>query len=533
MTTGTTTQVLVAGAGPTGLTLSVELARRGIDHLLVDAGQAPAIGSRGKGLQPRSLEVLDDLGVIDEILTNGTVGLPLRVYQGHELAVELATATAGGPRPGVPYPDLVMLPEWRVEQILRDRLAALGGQVIYGAALSAFAQDDGGVTATLANGQTVRARYLVGSDGGHSTVRHLLGTTMDGHTRTDQVFLVGDVKIHGLAGDASYAWFGEDGSYLAVAPLPNADSAWQYQASVLPGPDGAVAEPTLKLFRELFGERSGRTGVTLSEATWLSRYRFNARMVRSYRYGRVFLAGDAAHVHSPAGGQGMNTGIQDAYNLGWKLAAALAGAPEAILDSYGAERIPVAAKVLAGSSRGFESVFTLKGVRRFLRDHVIFPLIKRPAVMSRLLAMTSQLDIAYPDSPLTLAGGPRRGPKAGDRAPDARGTTPDGAPLRLFDVTRGPHWTLLGFGAETTQPLATLQGPHVSALQVAGSGRTGSPQALIGQEAPRLYRARPGTLVLIRPDGHIAVRTDDARVVADYLDRILSPTRAAATPSAT
>ncbi|TMR88647.1 FAD-dependent monooxygenase [Nonomuraea basaltis] len=522
MTTGIT-QVLVAGAGPTGLTLSVELARRGIDHLLVDADQAPAIGSRGKGLQPRSLEVLDDLGVIDEILANGTVGLPLRVYQGHELAVELATATAAGARPGVPYPDLVMLPEWRVEQILRDRLTALGGQVLYGAALSAFTQDEDGVTATLANGQIVRARYLVGSDGGHSTVRHLLDATMDGHTRTDQFFLVGDVHIHGLAADASHAWFGEDGSYLAVAPLPNADGAWQYQASVLPGPDGAVAEPTLELFCELFGERSGRAEVTLSDATWLSRYRFNARMVHSYRYGRVFLAGDAAHVHSPAGGQGMNTGIQDAYNLGWKLAAALAGASEAILDSYGAERIPVAAKVLAGSSRGFESIFVLKGVRRLLRDHVLFPLIKRPAVMSRLLAKTSQLDIAYPDSPLTVAGGPRRGPKAGGRAPDARGTTPDGAPLRLFDVTRGAHWTLLGFGVETTHTLAALHGPHVSTLQVADSGQPGCPRALIGQEAPRLYRARPGTLVLIRPDGYIAVRTDDAQVVADYLDRTLSP----------
>ncbi|GAA2416155.1 FAD-dependent oxidoreductase [Nonomuraea africana] len=521
------TKVLIAGAGPTGLTLAVELARRRVDHLLVEADQAPAIGSRGKGLQPRSLEVLDDLGVIDEILANGSIGLPLRLHQGNKLLVELATAA--GQRPGVPYPDLVMLPEWRVEQILRDRLVALGGKVLYGAALNSFTQDDGGVTATLANGQTVRARYLVGSDGGHSAVRHLLGATMDGHTQEDQVFFVGDVKIHGLAADASYAWFGEDGSYLAIAPLPNADGAWQYQAGAHPGPDD---EPTLELFHELFRDRSGRSDVTLTDATWLSRYRFNARMVSSYRFGRVFLAGDAAHVHSPAGGQGMNTGIQDAYNLGWKLAAALTGAPEEILDSYGAERIPIAAKVLADSSRGFESIFSLKGVRRFLRDHVLFPLVKQPAIMNRLLAMTSQLDLAYPDSPLTVPGGPRRGPKPGDRAPDARGTTPAGAPTRLFDVTRGTHWTLLGFGPQTTQALSTIQSPHVRVLQVVASGRADFPQALISKEMSRLYRARPGTLLLIRPDGYIALRTEEPRIVDAYFDRILPPTRAA-TPSAT
>ncbi|WP_327581825.1 FAD-dependent monooxygenase [Nonomuraea sp. NBC_00507] len=515
------TQVLIAGAGPTGLTLAIELARRGVDHILVEAGEAPAIGSRGKGLQPRSLEVLDDLGVIDEILAGGSIGLPLRLHQGDELLVELATATATGPRPGVPYPDLVMLPEWRVEQILRDRLAALGGHVLYGAALRAFTQDGDGVTATLAGGQTVRARYLVGSDGGHSSVRHLLGATMDGSTQEDQVFFVGDVKIHGLAADASYAWFGQDGSYLAVAPLPNADAAWQFQASAHPGPDG---EPSLELFRELFRERSGRADVTLSDASWLSRYRFNARMVGSYRFGRVFLVGDAAHVHSPAGGLGMNTGIQDAYNLGWKLAAALSGTPDTILDSYGTERIPIAAKVIAGSSRGFESIFALKGVRRFLRDRVLFPLVKLPAIMNRLLAMTSQLDLAYPDSPLTAAGGPRRGPKAGDRAPDARGATPDGAPLRLFDVTRGTHWTLLGFGPQTAQALSAPRSPHVSPLQIVRSGRADLPLALIGQEAPRLYRARPGTLLLIRPDGYIALRTEDPSIVDTYLDQTLSLT---------
>ncbi|MEV4063802.1 FAD-dependent monooxygenase [Nonomuraea dietziae] len=515
------TEVLVVGAGPTGLTLAVELARRGVAHLVIDLNDGPATGSRGKGLQPRSLEVLDDLGVIEEILANGQVGLSLRIHQGHRPTVELSTATAAGPRPGVPYPDLVVLPEWRVEQVLRDRLGQLGGKVVHGAELVAFEQEEEGVIATLGDGEKVLARYLVGCDGGHSTVRRLLGVTMDGRTHADQYFLVGDVRVDGLTDDASYVWFGEGGTYLALAPLPNAAGAWQYQANVLPGPGGSVPEPTLEIFRELFLRRSGRADVRLSEATWLSRYRFNARMVDGYRHGRIFLAGDAAHVHSPAGGQGMNTGIQDAYNLGWRLAAVLAGASDVLLDSYGIERIPVAAQVLATSSRGFESVFALTGVRRFLRDHLIFPLVKRPAIMSRLLARTNQLDIAYPDSPLTVASDTARGPRPGERAPDARGTAADGTPIRLFDLLRGTHWTLLGFGAGTAATLADLHHAGLRSFLVVGPGAAGAGNCLIGAEAARVFRARPGTLILIRPDGYIAARTTDPQIIAGHLAGIL------------
>ncbi|MGW4714218.1 FAD-dependent monooxygenase [Nocardia sp. NPDC004260] len=528
------TDVLVVGAGPTGLTLAVELARRGIAHRVIDRGSGPAIGSRGKGLQPRSLEVLDDLGVIDRILATGEAGLPLRMYQDHEFTAELATTTGSGPRPGIPYPDLVLLPEWRVEKVLRDRLAELGSKVAFGVELASFEQDAEGVTAVLDHGEIVRARYLVGCDGGHSTVRRQLGATMAGRTHDDQYFLVGDVRVGGLSADAAYAWFTEGGGYLAVSPLPHADGVWQFQANVVPGPDGSVPEPTLDIFRELFTARSGRADVVLDEATWLSRYRFNARMVDRYRYGRVYLAGDAAHVHSPAGGQGMNTGIQDSYNLGWKLAAVLGGAPGDLLDSYGDERIPVAARVLADSSRGFESVFALRGVRRFLRDHLIFPLVKHPAVMARLLAKTNQLAIAYPDSALTLRGEDRcRGPRPGDRAPDARGVAADGTPTRLFDITRGTHWTVVGFGEEAAAALRELAGTSDDAVRTCmatdnapASDHTDITRILIGSEARRLFRVQPGTLVLIRPDGYLAARTCDAAAISAHLTRILAPRKA-------
>lgn len=510
--------VLVVGAGPTGLTLAVELARRGVDHVLVERTPSPALGSRGKGLQPRSLEVLDDLGVIDEILANSTHGMPLRLHQDGRAVAELPTSTFEV-QPGVPHPDLLVLPEWRVEQVLRDRLGELGGCVEFGVGLESFDQDDTGVTVTLGDGGVIRARYVVGCDGGRSTVRKRLGATMDGHTHDDQYFLVGDVRVDGLGDDAIHTWFGEDGSFLALAPLPNAGGTWQYQANVLPGEDGTVPEPTPEIFAELFHRRSGLHDVTVRDPAWLSRYRFNARMVADYRYGRVFLAGDAAHVHSPAGGQGMNTGIQDAYNLGWKLAAVLAGGPEHLLDTYGTERIPVAAKVLASSTQGFESVFAQRGIRRLLRDHLILPLVRHPALLRRIIAKTSQLDIAYPDSALTVSA-PGRGPRPGDRAPDARSVTSDGVATRLFEAFRGTHWTVLGFGAPSQ--------PHLRAIERRCPGARGHVvlprpvagiDAVVSQEAVRLYRARPGLLLLIRPDGHIAVRSKDPAQVIRYLTR--------------
>lgn len=512
--------VLVVGAGPTGLTLAVELARRGVVHAVVECSPSPAIGSRGKGLQPRSLEVLHDLGVIDEILLNSTRGMPLRLYLGGRSVAELPTSTFAV-QPGVPYPDLLMLPEWRVEQVLRDRLGEMSSCVEFGRGLESFEQDATSVTVTLEDGAVIRAQYVVGCDGGRSTVRKNLGAAMEGQTHDDQYFLVGDVRVDGLADDAGYAWFGEDGGYLALAPLPNAGGTWQYQANVLPSEDGTVPEPTLEVFADLFHRRSGLEDATVRDPTWLSRYRFNARMVADYRYGRVFLAGDAAHVHSPAGGQGMNTGIQDAYNLGWKLAAVLDGGPEDLLDTYGAERIPVAAKVLAASTRGFESVFAQRGIGRLLRDYLFLPLVRRPAALRRILAKTNQLDIAYPNSALTVSAR-GRGPRPGDRAPDARGVTSNNVPTRLFEVFRGAHWTVLGFGAASQPHLLEIErrcpgtrGHVVLPCPVAGI------DALVSREAVRLYRARPGLLLLIRPDGHIGVRSKDPATVIQHLARWL------------
>ena len=318
----TQTDVLVVGAGPTGLTLACDLARRGVAVRIVDRVPEFPRGSRGKGLSQRSLEVFDDLGVVDRLLESGVTHLPHRKYRGSEVVAEIDPEAGRVATPDIPYPTGLMIPQWRVEQTLRERLADFNVAVELDAELRAISQDAGGVTATV-GGTQIRAQYLAGCDGGRSTVRKALGLRLHGETPDIQLMAVGDVEVDGLGRDAWHQWFAGD-SAIMLCPLPGTD-AFQVQASHELGPDGTPLEPTLKTFQQTFDRVAGIPGVRLHNLTWRSSYRVNVRMVDRLRVGRVFLAGDAAHVHPIAGGLGMNTGIQDAYNLGWKLGLVLAG----------------------------------------------------------------------------------------------------------------------------------------------------------------------------------------------------------------
>jgi 2-polyprenyl-6-methoxyphenol hydroxylase-like FAD-dependent oxidoreductase len=399
------TQVLIVGAGPTGLVLAIELARRGIDHRIIERSPKPCTGSRGKGLQPRTLEVLDDLGVIDRVLVEAREYPAIRRYTGGTAVWEGRMDELAAATPDVPYPNLLMLPQARTEGLLRDRLAELGGRVEFGVELAGFEQDGDGVTATLSTGR-VRAAYLVGADGGRSTVRSRLGVGFEGETLERERFLVGDLPVDGLDREWWHAWAGADdpARWLALCPLPGTDS---FQLMMVAATD---IEPTLADLQSIVDRTVADPAIRLHEPTWLSLYRPNIRMVDRFRVGRVFLAGDAAHVHSPAGGQGLNTGIQDAYNLGWKLASG----SDRLLDTYEEERLPVAAEVLGISTRLHTTQSQQRG------------------------AQTQQLGINYRGS--SLAVGDWDGPlRPGDRAPD--GIRADGT--RLFDLLRGPHATVL------------------------------------------------------------------------------------------
>ena len=501
--------VLIAGAGPTGLTLACDLARRGIDCRVIEQLPGPATGSRGFTLKPRSLEVFDDLGVVDRITAAADLQARTRFYLGTPLLFDMRVPPAP-PTASRPHSNPVALPQWRTESILRDRLAELEGKVEFSRRLTGFTADGDGVTATVegpsgAGPETVRARYLVGADGGHSRVRRALGLRFSGSTE-EAGALIADVRVEGLADrDAVHLWMAEDGHILVARPVPHGDSS-QVVASLQQDSSGQWPQPSLDTLQRAVIERTGRRDIRLADPTWLSVWRYNLRMVDTYRAGRVLLAGDAAHVHSPFGGHGMNTGIQDAHNLGWKLGLVLRGiSEEGLLDTYQTERLPVARAVLADSDRRFSAATPPRAMRPVLRF-----------VVKSFLARQQRRDRndhpTYRTGPLTVHLAGRRSPlHAGDVAPDGSVRTADGA-ARLFDVLRGPHATLLTFGtgpgSEIHRAISGLE-DHMRAYAVVPADHTAfvGPATLVDPTGHlfRVYGAREGTLVVIRPDGYIGL----------------------------
>jgi 2-polyprenyl-6-methoxyphenol hydroxylase-like FAD-dependent oxidoreductase len=395
------TDVLIVGAGPTGLTLALDLVRQGISCRLIDAAETPFNGTRGKGIQPRTLEIFDDLGVIEPILAAGGLYPKFRLHFG---PISLRAGSLGSsrmPTEQTPYPNLWMLPQSRTEAILRNRLGALGGRVEFGKALGTFRQDRHGIDATLCTGETVRAVFLVGCDGGHSTVRKALGLKLEGETIDEKPVLVADVEVERLDRRDWHVWPFSKSGLVALCPLPCSELFQLTAKAETIGPDIESA------VRRATGHR-------ILCIAWSSIYRPSARMVDRFRVGRAFLAGDAAHVHPPSGGQGLNTGVQDAYNLGWKLAHVIRGGPVSLLDTYESERLPIAAAVLGLSKR-------LCQTRSIKRGDA-----------------TNQLALHYQTSSLS-SGHPAGGLHPGDRMPDLR--LADGS--RLFAQLRGSHATEL------------------------------------------------------------------------------------------
>ncbi|MFI7581476.1 FAD-dependent monooxygenase [Kocuria kalidii] len=556
-----TTEVLVVGAGPTGLTLGCELRRRGITCRVIDLASEHHGSSRGKGIQPRTLEVLADLGVIEPVLAQGwSRDVRVRWHVGGKLLADLHLP-GRDPLPAVPYPNLVLLPQWRTEQILRARLAALGGSAELGQELQDLTQDESEVTATIRHTTTggtrrIRSRYLVGCDGGHSRVRKRLGVALVGDAHAEH-FVFGDVEISGLDPEAAHVWFDAD-RYVAASPFPG-QRAWQVQATVHPDEHGQVEPASLQLFQRLFRERAGRSDIHLSHPTWLSDFTSSVRLVERYRVGRAFLAGDAAHVHSPAGGQGMNTGIQDAYNLGWKLALVLRGTSgDRLLDTYEEERRPVAQAVLKGSDAGHTTVFSAHPVMTVVRERLLMPLLRLPRIQQAILAAGNQLDVSYHHCSLAVdvssaSSAPQarpgrwrrsgRGPHAGDRAPDALLNTPDSTEqTRLFEHLHGPHFTVLlfttgrGTPADVQHMVALadrfdqLYGPDVATHLVLpdadGPAAADLHHTVLLDptlEVCHRYGVNRQAIYLIRPDGYIGLRIPhlDEEALIDYLDPLL------------
>jgi 2-polyprenyl-6-methoxyphenol hydroxylase-like FAD-dependent oxidoreductase len=494
MTKRTAADVLICGAGAAGLSLAIDLARRGVDFRLIEKAETPFQGSRGKGIQPRSQEIFEDYGIVDRLFVTGGAYPPIRGYNPDGSFVDSPFGDAHRPTPAEPYSAPLMVPQFLTEAVMRERLAELGHRPEFGRELIGFSQDANGVTAQVGN-DSVHTRYLVGADGGRSFVRHELGVDFPGETLGGRA-IVADVELEGLSADAWHR-FGLGTQQISLCPLAGTP-LFQIQAPV---PLEGDVDVTAAGLTALVAERTGRN-IAVHSVMWASVYSMSARLADRYRVGRVFLAGDAGHTHPPTGGQGLNTSLQDGYNLGWKLAAVLGGAPEKLLATYDEERRPIAAGMLGMATR--------------LLDEMKQGTIWRGRE-------TRQLDLGYTGTSLALQTRDRDGLQAGDRAPDAPMRTAAGQATRLFSLFQGPHWTLLGYEASRAA-VAPRPGLRIRIVGLRGDLMDD------GGHFHDAYGLSPGEWVLIRPDGYVGaiVGTGEIPALDRYLAQVGAPPFAAA-----
>jgi len=490
--------VLIVGAGPVGLTLAIELLRYRVPVRLIDAAPARATTSRAIAIWPRTLELLDRAGCAAPLAEAG-------------LAVRGAAIASGGrqiadvsfDRIASPWPHVLMLPQSRTEELLEQRLAALGGAVERGVALQDFTQGSDGVACTLrhADGrlEETNTPWMAGCDGAHSVVRHRLGLSFKGITIPTSLVLA-DVRIDGMAdaGRIELHWH-QDG-VLLLLPLPG--GVWRVMADIAGEPRH---DPTLAEIQAIVDRRMpGRPA--LRDPQWLAGFSVNERMVRDYRVGRVFLAGDAAHVHSPAGGQGMNTGMQDAINLAWKLALVVHGAAApALLDSYGPERAPVAAHILRDSDHMLRAATLRNPVLQHLRDILAHNVLRLAGVQGAFAAHLSEITVGYPGSKLN------RGTSYGLHGPAPGERIVADAP---FGTGAAPRFALMAANAEAAAPLLNK---HADLLEPA-------------LRAP----PHPRGIWLVRPDGYVvaAAMHCEWHTIAAALDAIAGPAPTLVQPTA-
>ncbi|MET9764847.1 FAD-dependent monooxygenase [Streptomyces sp. NPDC006372] len=492
--------VLIVGAGPTGLALATQLRAYDTPFRIVDRSLDRARESRAPAIQPRTLEMLAGSGVTDDLVDRGSTTVRLQLHlPGRLLHVPVFDVGCDDS----PYPFLLFLPQSQTEAVLAERLAERAATVERGAELLSAEPRDGLVTCRLRHRdggeEILRARYVVGCDGAHSTVRAQAGIGFRGHSYP-QTFLLADLEADGLEPGAAHTFMTAAG-LLFFFPL-GTPATWRMIAM---HPPGAPAEKvTLELLQRLADDWT-TDRLTLRDPVWMTSFRLHNRGATHYRKGPFFLAGDAAHIHSPAGGQGMNTGIQDALNLGWKLAHVCRGAaPEELLETYEAERAPVGDGVRRLTDRAFTVGTNSHPALRLARTHLaprFAPLFLRATgLRTRLFRTVSELGVNYRRGPVSRTG-PRRpaaGPRAGDRLPDL--------PAGLQRRTSGPGYHLL------------LTGPlHHWARDPLTQGLVSVHH--LGTDSPW-----PGTAhALVRPDGYVAyvARGTDLTDLWAYLDRWL------------
>jgi 2-polyprenyl-6-methoxyphenol hydroxylase-like FAD-dependent oxidoreductase len=509
------TDVLIVGAGPTGLMLANQLARRGLRPLIIDRHPGPSLQTRALGVQARTLEIYAKMGLAEQAIQLGRRGNGAHMWSEGRHIAHVSLSDAGSQQ--TPYPYILVLGQDDNERLMGAKLRELGVEVQWNTELLTLGQHSSHVVAQLrqANGETrtVEAAWVAGCDGAHSAVRRMTGIDFPG-APYEHVFFVADVEATGsMALDEVNVYLWREGFHLFF-PMRGQDH-WRIVGIVppqlrdLPGLDFAAVVPAVQ-------DQAGAS-LSIKTCSWFSTYRIHHRAAARFRDRRCFLLGDAAHVHSPVGAQGMNTGLQDAYNFAWKLALVIEGKADAsLLDSYEAERQPVAQRLLDTTDRGFRLVVSDSPLAGLFRTQILARIaafaVNRKRVQRIAFRTVSQTGIHYRRSPLSLRAAdlPKPAPQAGDRFPWMHLQLDAGGPVQdSFQALDDTRFNLLVFGQETAQTVPDLGG----LLQIHTIPVTA------GNEAEQARVQVPRTaFYLLRPDGHVGLcgRTLDAAALRRY-----------------
>jgi 2-polyprenyl-6-methoxyphenol hydroxylase-like FAD-dependent oxidoreductase len=502
------TDVIIIGAGPTGLSLACQLIRYGIDFVVIEKNATVTPFSKAIGVQARTLEIYDQLELAQPAIERGTIANRVRLIEGGEVRGEMHLRNFGKDLSQFPY--MLMLEQSKNEELLYEFVRSHNRDVFWNTELESFSQNASGVTAQVklpsGESQTIEGKYLVGCDGSKSIVRHELGLTFEGST-FERLFYVADARVDWeFPHDALHVCLARE-VFVAFFPMPG-ENRYRIVGTF---PESKNQDEGEVLYEEIEQEikEQAKLKLDISDVRWFSLYKVHSRRVNKFSEGRCFVAGDAAHIHSPAGAQGMNTGIQDAYNLAWKLALVIKGAAgESLLDTYNEERLANAKRLLDSTDRMFELAAGSSWLMSFLRTTIFPPIAgfmaSLDAVSKRVFPLISQIGITYRDDDLLSehTDDEFEDVKAGDRLPYF---LVDGE--SIFEQLKAPKFHVLLFGKGECDQFGELVDCH---------------RISIDERIKEIFGTADDFGVLLRPDNHIAFITSvmTPEKVADYFRRL-------------